>query len=176
MRRHTSCRLRVGWPALDSAANLLGMTRTAQGSFIFAGYRITSGGVLLSFPGQNGQLSTKDGTVCGGRCVANSSGRLARSVAIMTHSMVKKFCRSSGTVVLLHLPSAKGGRDCSSAMSELKTLPQITAVVESKVSSYEQETSHRHSGSHRRCRTEVYPDAGAPSLVRSGVARRFRSF
>ena len=30
------------------------------------------------------------------RCVASSSGRLARSVAMMTHSLVKKFWRSSG--------------------------------------------------------------------------------
>jgi hypothetical protein len=72
------------------------MTLTAQGSLMLAGNRMTSGGVLLSFPGQNGQFSTKDGTVCTGRWVANSSGRLARSVAMMTHSLVKKFCRSSG--------------------------------------------------------------------------------
>src|SRR5271157_689835 len=96
MRRRKCCRLRVGCNSLDNAANLLGMTRTAQGSPGRAGDRITSGGVLLSFPGQNGQVSTKAGTGCTARCVANSSGRLARSVAIMTHSLVKKFWRSSG--------------------------------------------------------------------------------
>jgi hypothetical protein len=95
MRRRKCCRLRVGWISLDSTANLLGITRTAHAS-PFAGYRNTSGGVLLSFPGQNGQLSTNAGTVGPVRCVANSSGRLARSVAMMTHSLVKKFCRSSG--------------------------------------------------------------------------------
>src|ERR1700733_11477712 len=108
MRRQTSCRLRVGWVSCESAANLLGMTRTVQGSPAFAGNRITSGGVLLSLPGQNGQLSTKEGTVCTGRWVANSSGRLARSVAMMTHSLVKKFCRSSGMVVLQSVLSAEG--------------------------------------------------------------------
>src|SRR5258708_5115057 len=72
------------------------MTRTAHGSLVFTGNRITSDGVLFSFPGQNGQVSTNDGTVCAGRCVANSSGRLARSVAMMTHSLVKKFCRNWG--------------------------------------------------------------------------------
>src|SRR5271163_2943694 len=113
MRRQTSCRLRVGWVSFESAANLLGMTRTAQGSPVFAGNRMTSGGVLLSLPGQNGQVSTKDGTVCAGRCVASSSGRLARSVAMITHSLVKKFCRSSGMAVLQNLLSAEGVRHWS---------------------------------------------------------------
>src|SRR5260370_24212894 len=72
------------------------MTRPAHGSLVFTGDLITSGGVLPSFPGQNGQVSTNDGTTCAGRCVANSSGRLARSVAMMTHSLVKKFCRNWG--------------------------------------------------------------------------------
>src|SRR5208337_4673847 len=89
-------RLREGWTSLDNAANLLGITLTAQGSPGRAGDRITSGGVLFSFPGQNGQVSTNAGTGGASRCVANSSGRLARSVAIMTHSLVKKFWRSSG--------------------------------------------------------------------------------
>src|SRR6266853_2330901 len=119
-----------------------------------------SGGVLLSFPGQNGQVSTKEGIVCGGRCVANSSGRLARSVAMMTHSLVKKFCRSSGMAILQHLLSAEGSTYCSAGMPRVVTLPRITGVVEFQVSSYEQETSYRHSGSHRRGGAEVYPDAG----------------
>src|ERR1017187_3594678 len=95
MRRRRCCRLRVGCNSLDNAANLLGITRTAQG-LLFAGYRSTSGGVLLSLPGQNGQLSTNSDIGCTTRCVARSSGRLARSVAMMTHSLVKKFWRSSG--------------------------------------------------------------------------------
>src|SRR5208283_1406006 len=109
MRRRKCCRLRVGCTSLDRAANLLGITRTSQDP-PFAGDRITSGGVLLSFPGQNGQLSTKAGTGSTTRCVAKSSGRLARSVAMMTHSLVKKFWRSSGIVVLQNLLSAEAGQ------------------------------------------------------------------
>ena len=60
IRRRRCCKLRMGCSSLDNAANLLGITRTAHGS-LFAGYRSTSGGVLLSFPGQNGQLSTNSG-------------------------------------------------------------------------------------------------------------------
>src|SRR5579864_3703822 len=97
MRRRKCCKLRVGCNSLDNAANLLGITRTAQG-WPLTGYRNTSGGVLLSLPGQNGQLSTNAGTGSATRCVAKSSGRLARSVAMITHSLVKKFCRSSGIV------------------------------------------------------------------------------
>src|SRR5260370_34456105 len=89
------------------------MTRTAHGSLVFTGNRITSGGVLPSFPGQNGQVSTNDGTVCAGRCVANSSGRLARSVAMMTHSLVKKFCRSWGMAILQLRLSAGSARRAS---------------------------------------------------------------
>jgi hypothetical protein len=60
MRRRRCRKLRVGCGSLDKAANLLGITHTAHGS-LFAGYRSTSGGVLLSFPGQNGQPSTNSG-------------------------------------------------------------------------------------------------------------------
>src|ERR1700683_2276889 len=107
MRRHTSCRLRVGWAALSSAANLLGITRTDQGSSGVLGKRMTSLEVLFSLPGQNGHVSKKDGTTCWGRCVAKSSGRLARSVAMITHSFVKRFWRSSGIVILQLGPSAE---------------------------------------------------------------------
>jgi hypothetical protein len=72
------------------------MTRTAHDSADLAGFRRISGGVLLSLPGQNGQLSTYAGVSRLGLCVASSSGRLARSVAIITHSLVKKFWRNSG--------------------------------------------------------------------------------
>jgi hypothetical protein len=39
--------------------------------------------------------------------VANSSGRLARSVAMMAHSLVKKFCRNSGMAILERSISGK---------------------------------------------------------------------
>src|SRR5690242_1073961 len=88
--------VRVGCASRESAANLLGTTRTCQGELPPAGTRKTSGGVLSSLPGQNGQDSTKAAGVLGTSLRASSLGRLARSVAIMTHSFVKKFCRSSG--------------------------------------------------------------------------------
>src|SRR3981081_365507 len=101
MRMREFFMFRTGLTSLESATNLLGITRTDHGSLAFPGYRVTSGGVLSSLPGQNGQVSTKDGVGWTGRCVTSSSGRLARSVAMMTHSLVKKFWRSSGMVILL---------------------------------------------------------------------------
>ena len=80
--------VRVGWMSGDKAANLLATTRTCQGPLPLAGKRITSGGVLLSLPEQKGQASTKGGTTLAGRLLANSSGRLARSAAMMTDSLV----------------------------------------------------------------------------------------
>src|SRR5580700_9228064 len=135
MRRQTSCKFRVGWDALSSAANLFGITRTAQGSAAFAGKRRTSTGVLLSLPGQKGQLSANEGTVCGERRTAKSSGRLARSVAMMTHSLVKKFWRSSGMEVLQLGSSAKMSWETQPTHHKTRppvTFPAITAVVESK--------------------------------------------
>jgi hypothetical protein len=67
---------------------LLATTRTCQGSLPLAGNRMTSGGVLLSLPAQKGQASTNGGTTLAGRLLANSSGRLARSAAMMTDSLV----------------------------------------------------------------------------------------
>src|SRR6202451_1734418 len=81
--------VRVGGELGDRAANLLATTRTCHGPLPLTGTRITSGGVLVSLPTQNGQASTNGGTTLAGRLVANSSGRLARSVAMMTHSLVK---------------------------------------------------------------------------------------
>src|SRR5579864_5001690 len=81
--------------------------------------RSTSGGVLLSFPGQKGQVSTNPGTACTGRCVAISSGRLARSVAMMTHSLVKKFWRNSGIRILPTSLSAKAADTAATATSVL---------------------------------------------------------
>src|SRR3954464_10776467 len=87
--------LRVGSPTRDSAANLFGTTFTIQfPSGPFA--RITSSGDICSFPGQNGHVGEYDGSGFTSRFVFSSSGRLARSVAITTHSLVKRFWRISG--------------------------------------------------------------------------------
>src|SRR5438045_7502251 len=90
--------LRVGSPSGDSAANLLGTTLTIQlpsAPFI----RMISPGAICSFPGQNGQLGEYFGSgFTSVRFVFSSSGRLARSVAMITHSLVKRFCRISGMI------------------------------------------------------------------------------
>ena len=57
---------------------------------------MTSGGVMDSLPGQNGHLGLNETGLRGARWVAISSGRFARSVAMITHSLVAKFWRSSG--------------------------------------------------------------------------------
>src|SRR5689334_22877066 len=93
--------LRLGCASRESAANLLGITRTCQGSLPPEGILKISGGVLSSFPGQNGHVGTKAAVFRSGRREAISSGRLARSVAMMTHSLVAKFWRSSGISKLL---------------------------------------------------------------------------
>src|ERR1017187_5946542 len=41
---------------------------------------------------------------------------------------------------------------------------------------YEPQNSYWYSGRHRRRGTKIHPDAGAPSLVRSRLAGRFRPF
>jgi len=73
------------------AANLLGTTRTSQLPLPGAATRNTSGGVDFSLPGQKGHLGSKLGRLRGARSTTMSLGRLARSVAIMTHSLVKRF-------------------------------------------------------------------------------------
>ena len=160
IRRRKCCRLRVGCTSLDSAANLLGMTRTAHGSLTFAGDRSTSGGVLLSFPGQNGHVSTNDATGGAGRCVANSSGRLALCVAMMTHSLVKKFWRSSGIRVDPSLVIGTPNRDSSDSSAR-----PVSPIVIKFEHPYEPQNSYWYSRCHRRRRTAIHPDAGAPSLV-----------
>src|SRR5271170_347853 len=80
MLRRERWMVRMGWASGDNAANLLATTRTCQGPLPLAGTRITSVGVLISLPMQNGQASTNGVTILAGRLVANSSGRLARSV------------------------------------------------------------------------------------------------
>src|SRR3954468_842075 len=87
--------LRVGSPSRDNAANLLGRTLTRQ--FPSPPFmRRISPGDICSFPGQNGQVGEYDGRGFTSRFVFSSSGRLARSVAITTHSLVKRFWRISG--------------------------------------------------------------------------------
>src|SRR5437764_960256 len=88
--------LRVGSPSRASAANLLGTTLTRQ--FPSAPFiRMISFGDICSLPGQNGQVAEYFGSgFTSVRLVFSSSGRLARSVAITTHSFVKRFCRISG--------------------------------------------------------------------------------
>jgi hypothetical protein len=80
---HISQELRRGfWQSgefVGHEAHLPGLTAVA-------GNRMTSGGVLLSLPAQKGQASTSGGTTLAGRLLANSSGRLARSAAMMTDS------------------------------------------------------------------------------------------
>src|ERR1017187_3375252 len=48
-----------------------------------------------------------------------------------------------------------------------------STVIEFQVF-YEPQNSYRYSRRHRRRRPEIHPDAGAPPLVRSGLAGRFR--
>jgi aspartate-semialdehyde dehydrogenase len=58
--------------------------------------RRISGGVCFSFPGQKGHVATCYGNSFSSFGRASSCGRCARSVAKITHSLVKRFCRSSG--------------------------------------------------------------------------------
>src|SRR5208337_2488027 len=82
---------------MPSAGNLLGTTRTVQPDVSRAAplgrYASTSGGVLLSLPGQNGQNPPLFFT--GSRL--KSVGRLERSVEMMTHRPTIGSLRSSGT-------------------------------------------------------------------------------
>src|SRR5258707_13663568 len=57
-------------------------------------------------------------------------------------------------------------------ITPLLLLPLIGRVVEFLVPPYEPKNSYRDSGRYRRRGTEIYPDAGAPSVVRSGLAGR----
>jgi hypothetical protein len=86
--------MRSGFASGDSAANLLGTTRAFHLSP--SGTRRISGGVIFSLPGQNGQFGENDSGGLRSRFTTIWSGRLARSVAITTHSLVMKFWRSSG--------------------------------------------------------------------------------
>src|SRR5271166_6863532 len=84
-------------PSMPSAGNLLGTTRTVQPCASrpapLGRYARTSGGVLPSLPGQNGQkppfILTDSRT--------KSVGRLERSVDMMTHRPTMGSLRNSGT-------------------------------------------------------------------------------
>src|SRR5215469_875284 len=76
--------------SLVSVANLFGITRSSQGPPL-VDCRITSGGRLAFISRTERAVSTNAGTSCAERWVANCSGRLARSVAMMTHSLVNTF-------------------------------------------------------------------------------------
>src|SRR3989339_982145 len=81
-------------PSKLSAENLLGVTLIFQlpseDTFII------SPGVLSSLPGQKGQFLSWSGRYFLSLFWRNSLGRFARSVAIITHSLVIRFNLSSG--------------------------------------------------------------------------------
>lgn len=89
---HAAAGAMAGPGGLDvgrQGGELVGHDAHLPGALPLAGNRMTSGGVLLSLLAQKGPASTNGGTTLAGRLLANSSGRLARSVAMMTHSLVK---------------------------------------------------------------------------------------
>src|SRR5580658_4868038 len=94
----SACRFRL--PSMPRVGNLLGTTRTVHPPLScdppLGRYANTSGGVLLSFPVQNGQ---KPPFIFTGSRV-KSVGRLARSVEMMTHRPTIGSLRNSGTVDL----------------------------------------------------------------------------
>src|SRR5205085_2874561 len=92
-------------PSMPSAGNLFGTTRTHQpealGAAPFGLYESTSGGVISSLPGQNGQLGLKTGFPCRSSPGLKSLGLRLRSEAIITHSLVTGSLRSCGIAILL---------------------------------------------------------------------------
>src|SRR5271163_2190 len=90
-------------PSMPSAGNLLGTTRTVQpGVFappLLRPYTRISGGVLASWPGQNGQFFPLGNGVTLSR--RKSFGRLPRSVEIITQRPVIGSFRNSGKANLL---------------------------------------------------------------------------
>src|SRR5580765_1924611 len=105
MRSNIPSPSRSSVPSTLSAGNLFGTTRTSQpGPFApppFGRYASTSGGVMSSRPGQNGQCSRP--TIVG-RSNRKSFGRFCRSVEMITQRPVMGSFRSSGIeCVLEHL-------------------------------------------------------------------------
>src|SRR6185295_18651481 len=99
MRSNNPSPSRSSVPSTCSAGNMFGTTRTSHpGAFgdpPFWRYDRTSGGVIPSRPGQNGQCSRP--TVAD-RSRRKSFGRFCRSVEIITHRPVTGSFRSSGTL------------------------------------------------------------------------------
>jgi hypothetical protein len=90
-------------PVGMSAGNLFGITRIHHpGALAFVPYVLkakSSPGVSDSLPGQKGHVFfVSVASLSLG--VKNSSGRFARSVAIMTHSFVAGFCLNCGMELL----------------------------------------------------------------------------
>src|SRR4030067_728752 len=89
-------------PSRERAENLLGMTLIFHP---FSSLRENvSGGVLLSLPGQKGQVSEYCASAGLSDFTLKSSGLLALSLAIITHSRVIRFNRSSD----IHPPILQG--------------------------------------------------------------------
>src|SRR5580692_4552530 len=100
MRSNIPSPSRSSPPSTCSAGNLFGTTRRSHpGAFACVPLdRIanTSGGVSSSWPGQNGQYSSRNTSW---RSRRKSVGRLRRSVEMMTQRPVTASLRSSGTLV-----------------------------------------------------------------------------
>src|SRR5215470_17435594 len=105
MRSNMPSPWRSSVPSTRSAGNRFGTTRRSQpgpfGPLPFCRYASTSGGVIDSCPGQNGQCSRP---MTEPRCMTKSLGRFCRSVEITTQRPVMGSFLSSGIErVLNHL-------------------------------------------------------------------------
>src|SRR6266850_171390 len=102
MRSNIPSPSRSSVPSTCSAGNLLGTTRRSHpGAFAplpFCRYDSTSGGVIDSRPGQNGQCSRPSEAA---RSRRKSLGRFCRSVEIITHRPVIGSLRNSGIECVL---------------------------------------------------------------------------
>src|ERR1700687_3636550 len=89
-------------PSMPSAGNLFGTTRMLQPGVLppppLRPYTRISGGVLASFPAQNGQFFASLATTLSRR---KSLGRFPRSVEMITHRPVIGSLRNSGKAILL---------------------------------------------------------------------------
>src|SRR5712691_11604615 len=97
MRSNIPSPSRSSVPSTCSDGNLFGTTRMSHpgafGAPPFWRYDNTSGGVIASCPGQNGQCSRP---MVDARSRRKSFGRFCRSVEIITHRPVTGSLRSSG--------------------------------------------------------------------------------
>src|SRR5581483_10484271 len=103
MRSYMPSPVRSKVPSTCSAGYLLGTTRTSHpgplGAPPFWRYAITSGGVIASWPGQNGQCSRP---TIAARSKWKSWGRCWRSVEMITQRPVTGSLRSCGIECVLH--------------------------------------------------------------------------